>query len=243
MSKSRLDRLGDQLRAGVVTEAELRELTEYRASFAVAYQKVLESIETELDLVPAGRPAKSSKSIVEKLRRESIRLSQMQDIAGLRVVVPMIEHQDAVVARIRSLFQNTSLVDRRANPSHGYRAVHIVVFESGYSIEIQVRTELQHRWAEASEKLSDIGDPALKYGGGEPIHRDILRGLTGAIVALEEAQAKSDALSDRLRRTDSLDQELVVAVEAGRVALRESARQLSQFIASFLVLLSTFPEE
>lgn len=35
------------------------------------------------------------------------------------------------------------------------------------SVEIQVRTALQQLWAEMSEKLSDLFDPAIKYGGGK----------------------------------------------------------------------------
>ena len=36
-----------------------------------------------------------------------------------------------------------------------------------HPVEIQVRTELQHRWAEVSEKYSDAIDPAIKYGRGD----------------------------------------------------------------------------
>jgi ppGpp synthetase/RelA/SpoT-type nucleotidyltranferase len=34
------------------------------------------------------------------------------------------------------------VIDRRINPSHGYRAVHIIAKVSGMPIEIQVRTSL-----------------------------------------------------------------------------------------------------
>ena len=37
----------------------------------------------------------------------------------------------------------------------------------GKPIEIQIRTSLQHLWAELSEKFSDIVDPSIKYGGGD----------------------------------------------------------------------------
>jgi len=41
-----------------------------------------------------------------------------------------------------------------------------VATADGKPIEIQIRTALQHLWAEFSEKMSDIVDPSIKYGGG-----------------------------------------------------------------------------
>ncbi len=39
-------------------------------------------------------------------------------------------------------------------------------------MKIQVRTTLQHLWAEFSEKMADVVDPAVKYGGvPEPIKK------------------------------------------------------------------------
>jgi ppGpp synthetase/RelA/SpoT-type nucleotidyltranferase len=59
------------------------------------------------------------------------------------------------VASLASLFEHCVVFDRRKHPSHGYRAVHRVVRADALSVEIQVRTRLQHLWAEFSEKTSD----------------------------------------------------------------------------------------
>ena len=115
---------------------------------------------------PTGRPAKSTTSIIDKLQRESIRLSQMQDIAGCRLTVDDIRSQDEVAARLKDLFDESTVVDRRDRPSHGYRAVHLLVEQSGKLVEVQVRTLLEHLWAEVSEKLSDVIEKEIKYGGG-----------------------------------------------------------------------------
>lgn len=61
----------------------------------------------------------------------------------------------------------TTVLDRRANPSYGYRAVHVICQVGDRWVEVQIRTELQHWWAQLSEKLSDIRDPKIKYGGGD----------------------------------------------------------------------------
>jgi ppGpp synthetase/RelA/SpoT-type nucleotidyltranferase len=56
-------------------------------------------------------------------------------------------------------------------------------------IEIQVRTKLQHLWAEVSEELADLIDPGLKYGRGpENIQNKLLE--SSILVALfEDAEA------------------------------------------------------
>jgi ppGpp synthetase/RelA/SpoT-type nucleotidyltranferase len=158
--------LGARLRKGDISEEDLRLLDSYRRSFSAAYEDVIQQIEYELGLEPTGRPAKSTTSIIDKLQRESIRLSQMQDIAGCRIVAPDLDAQDEAVVRLRNSFKRTTTVDRRDRPSHGYRAVHIMIDYAGRLIEIQVRTALQHLWAEMSEKISDVIDPAIKYGRG-----------------------------------------------------------------------------
>lgn len=167
ISKSQIDRLGDRLKKGSISDDDLRLLDKYRRSFSVAYDTVVGIIRNELALEPTGRPAKSTTSISDKLRRESIRLTQIQDIAGCRLIVDNISNQEEVVNSLKTIFENVSVIDRRSQPSHGYRAVHVVVVSNGKSIEIQIRTSLQHLWAELSEKFSDIVNPAIKYGGGD----------------------------------------------------------------------------
>jgi putative GTP pyrophosphokinase len=187
LSKTQIDRLGDRLKEGPHTDHDLQLLDEYRLSFGDAYSFVFQKI-SELGLSPSGRSAKSRKSIVEKLGRESIRLTQMQDIAGCRVVVKNLLDQDKVVASLGTAFAGTSITDRRAKPSYGYRAVHIIVTVFGKPVEIQVRTLFQHNWAEISEKMSDIKGHALKYGVGPPLWRNILTGLSDQVRDYEEQE-------------------------------------------------------
>lgn len=166
----------------------MRQLDAYRRSFAEAYEEVLAAVRRATRSEPTGRPAKSTSSIVEKLCRETIRLSQMQDIAGCRLVVKDVRAQNEVVEQLREALPEALVVDRRAKPSHGYRAVHAIATAHGKPIEIQVRTELQHLWAQLSEKLSDVIDPAIKYGGGGPETRrrlDVFSRLIGTVEAAE----------------------------------------------------------
>src|SRR5437762_486825 len=120
LSKSQLDRLGDRLRKGEIRQEDQRLLDSYRRSFSDSYEVVFRRIRNELGLEPTGRPQKTATSIIEKLRRQSIRLSQIQDIAGCRIVVPDLVSQDEIVERLKTLFAHADVDDRRDQPSHGY---------------------------------------------------------------------------------------------------------------------------
>jgi len=191
-SKTQIDRLGDRLKGGPHTESDLRLLDDYRRSFGEAYEAVVQTIRQRGEF-PTGRLAKSTFSIVEKLRRESIRLSQMQDIAGCRVVVADVVEQEQFVASLRTVFPGASVIDRRDKPSYGYRAVHIIAEISGKPVEIQVRTALQHLWAELSEKSSDVLDPTIKYGGGTDEWRSLLTSISKSVAAYEVGVACHEA--------------------------------------------------
>lgn len=184
VKKSDLDRLGDRLRGGISPE-DLTFLDTYRRGFRNAYDSVVDRVRAELGLEASGRPAKSTPAIVDKLCRSSMRLTQMQDIAGCRVVVPDIPAQDWVIARLDQMFDAT-VIDRRVKPSNGYRAVHVVVREVGLPVEVQVRTDLQHVWAESSEKLADAFGSQLKYGGGPKEIRELLDDFSKMIGDFEQ---------------------------------------------------------
>ncbi len=213
ISKTQIDRLGDRLKQGPHTERDLRLLDDYRRCFGEACEAVVRTIR-ELGEAPTARLAKSTLSIAEKLRRESVRLSQMQDIAGCRVVVPDIVQQDRFVASLRTAFPAAAVIDRRENPSYGYRAVHVIAEVSGKPVEIQVRSSLQHLWAELSEKSSDVLDPTIKYGGGPAEFRAVLLRSSEAVAVCEKAEQQ------HLR--------VAALAEAGRTSLENAERAVSE---------------
>jgi putative GTP pyrophosphokinase len=192
-SKTDVDRLGDRLRAGPASHADLDLLDDYRESFQVAYRKVVNMVRVATGNEPSGRPGKSTTSIVDKLHRGSMRLSQMQDIAGCRIVVDDTEAQNATARRLRRQLKPLGMlktVDRRRKPSHGYRAVHVIVTIDGKPVEIQVRTLFQHLWAELSESTADVHGIQIKYGGdapGRPEVRRTLDTLSETLAQLESA--------------------------------------------------------
>lgn len=185
---SQVDQLGARLRDDCYADEDLRGLDAYRRSFAGAYERTVSTIRSELRLAPTGRPSKSTNAIRDKLIRSSTRLSQMQDVAGCRLIVGNSREQDEVVKRLVAMFPGSAVVDRRERPSNGYRAVHVIVRVEGRAVEIQVRTEPQHAWAEYAEKLADTVDPALKYGGGPESERSILNALSNVARFVEQIE-------------------------------------------------------
>lgn len=197
-SNSQIDRLGERLKHGSSSDQDLRDIDSFRLSFAPAYDEVVRVLES-MGQAPSGRPAKSTASIVEKLRRESVQLSQIQDIAGCRIVVESPVQQRKLVQRLQTEFPETVTIDRIATPSHGYRAVHVVVKHRGLPVEIQVRKQLQHTWAQRSEHAADVHDPAIKYGGGSPRLNSCLGRASITIAEFESFEEQVEAADEVIR--------------------------------------------
>lgn len=223
LSQSQLTKLGERLRAGLVAD-DLRLLDDYRRSFAPASQAVVSLIREHTGLQPTQRSAKSTQAIVEKLRRQSFRLGQIQDIAGCRVVVKGLAEQEETVSQLLAVFPDGEVEDRRETPSHGYRAVHLVVRWAGQRVEIQVRTELQHLWATVSEKLADEHGNAIKYGGGNAQVRGFLDEMADSIDNVEQAEFCL------------LDEPAEAAhVQASREVLRDARQALTEILSEALL--------
>jgi ppGpp synthetase/RelA/SpoT-type nucleotidyltranferase len=186
LTKTKIDKIGERLKDGELDADILVQLSHYRNQFSDSYRIVEGVLRDHRKLQVSGRPAKSTTAIVEKLRRESVRLSQIQDIAGCRVIVPGMISQEEVVDDLRVLLERPKIIDRRENPSHGYRAVHIVTFAFGLPVEVQVRTHLQHIWADISEKLADQYGQDIKYGkGNEKVVSALIR-VSQEVKAIEK---------------------------------------------------------
>jgi putative GTP pyrophosphokinase len=215
MTNANLDRLGERLRAEISAE-NLTQLDAYRREFRPAYDAVVDRLRAELGIETSGRPAKSTAAIVDKLRRGSMRLTQMQDIAGCRIVVTDVLAQDRFVGQLGEMF-DVAIVDRRARPSYGYRAIHVVAKVGGLPVEIQVRTELQHAWAEVSEKLADVYGIGLKYGGGPPEIRRVLDAYSEVISTFEQTLDLQESIDERVIE---LKQNIRVSIVSLATALR-----------------------
>src|SRR5262245_7882989 len=110
-SKSQIDRSGDRLRLNDASDDDLRLLDAYRNSFRDAYDTVIRVIRSEVSVEPTGRE-KTNASIIEKLRRQSIRLTQIQDIVGCRIIVLDTNRQNQLVDELIGVFSDFTVDDR-----------------------------------------------------------------------------------------------------------------------------------
>jgi ppGpp synthetase/RelA/SpoT-type nucleotidyltranferase len=193
---SQVNRLGRRIRdTDPMAEADLRLLQQLLHDHA----SVLASVQRDLiDLVGGVTPTsrlKTVATIVDKLRREhSMSLSRMADIAGIRIVRDMDrEEQDQLVRDILGAIGPGEVIDRRRHPSHGYRAVHLVVRRDNRSVEIQIRTAMQNTWAQIVERLGDSWGRQIRYGAAPD---DAGRLLRESSVTRSEFWAIVQRLSD-----------------------------------------------
>lgn len=174
LTKSQIDRLGRRL-ATDADDSDRQAFFDFREQFRTA----LSGVENELrhllrETVVVGR-IKTLDSVIAKLQREHTRLSTMQDIAGCRIVLSDIDEQNAALGKIKAGFSASHVTDLRESAHSGYRAVHIIATASNrLPVEIQLRTEIQDQWAQASEKLADRYGIEVKYGSGPKHVTDVL---------------------------------------------------------------------
>lgn len=128
------------------------------------------------------------------------------------------ETQDDAVEKLKHLFDKVIVVDRRKRPSHGYRAVHVIVDHRGKLIEVQVRTVLQHAWAQLSEKLSDEVNSAIKYGAGNEELVSLLAMLSDSSMDVEIAirEKNVNSMTTELQRSFGLFERLQKIIDRHR---------------------------
>lgn len=132
------------------------------------------------EAIVAGR-IKTMRSIRRKLGRSKLPLWEMQDVAGVRAIVSTYDQVEAVAQRYLAgatrhavKIQDNYISEPKES---GYRSWHLVLRYVGEgalsaynrrSIELQVRTALQHSWATALEAVGLMRGEDLKAGEGDP---------------------------------------------------------------------------
>jgi hypothetical protein len=169
MTRSQVRRLGVRLVSSTSPAAiDLEALHELLVVYSDMLAGAVSVVHAGVGVVPTSR-IKSTGSIMERLDHHGgSRLSTIQDLAGMRIVGAFDrDARDWVVGRLIVLFEGRRrprVVDRRDQPVAGGAAVHVIVFPEGFPVEIQVRTRLQHEWADLLEKLADRVGRGVRYG-------------------------------------------------------------------------------
>ena len=195
LSNSEIDQLGDRLRNNYKEDSDLEKLDEFRQTYSNIDEQVYNLIEDtlkmdKLKLVITKRKRKTRQSIVDKLyRQKKLRLSQMQDIAGCRIIVQGgTQVACQVNKQLINAFEEKQLrIQSKPRDKDGYRAIHLIVKMNKKSYEIQLRTLAQDVFANLIERLSDKKN-TLKYGGSDkeqPIFKK-LKVLSNTLVYIDK---------------------------------------------------------
>ncbi len=231
-----INELGRRLAAVGLNDLNEADYQAFRTGFAGALAEVTEALVRCQVTVLANRRTevgsriKAIDSVVAKLRRKETPLATMQDIAGCRLTVPTMTDLRTATGWLRSHLKIEREKDyTRTGQKGGYRAVHLIVLtSSGRFAEIQIRTEVQHAWANLSEQLAYSIDRLIKAGGG-PL--DVRRRL----LTLSQRGWLVDSLMEHLSATRALVVELSEPIERGFEVANASSEwgMLSEAVADF----------
>jgi putative GTP pyrophosphokinase len=227
-TKADIDRAGNTLGGRVVPgfsqDKALLILADFRAlhahpmkMFHVLLRRKLKGID---DSALVSRRLKRAPSIIRKLRiQKKMALSQMQDIAGLRVVFStlndvyklksVLEYTEKQIAFKSALIKEFDYI--RSPKDSGYRSLHLV-YKYGKNlspeyqsrIEIQIRTTIQHAWATAVEVIGAFLNQPLKQSFGEKKYLDLFREISICLSMLENNQVDRRFFEGTVKKIDEV---------------------------------------
>jgi len=207
-SKGQINRAGDQLASlepdfGLEYFDAIEVLANWRGAHAYPINTFQSTLRSRLKAIDpealVAQRLKRTPSIIAKLRRfEGMELARMQDIGGLRVVVAdmsKLRNLVAVYQNSRFSHKQQPAKDYISSPKpDGYRSVHLIYRYSndrakeynGLSVELQIRTKLQHAWATGVETMGTFLGQALKSGQGEVEWMDFFQTSSAAFAIMEK---------------------------------------------------------
>lgn len=186
-SKSRVNRAGDNVRAGMETPEDAAVIETWRAAHRGVlntFQAILRNRTRRTNITVAQRH-KRKRTIYDKLRRlPHMLLSRMDDVAGYRLIFQSVSE----LYEFRTRFHKARFNHRRRNDldkydyikhpkETGYRGIHDV-YEydvssdvgkplAGLYVEIQYRTLVQHAWSTAVELIGFVTESQPKFQQGD----------------------------------------------------------------------------
>ena len=83
-------------------------------------------------------------------------------------------------------------------------------------IEIQVRTRLQHLWAEISEKFADELGIEVKYGGGQLTVRKALDATSSLVAQIERLEGKPEVADEIVKLRQAVQNVLSASLTSVR---------------------------
>ncbi len=204
---SQVNRAGEILRNEDSSAEKIYAALETLCQWRVAHSFILDDVherllekckELELSDALIAMRLKRLSSIIHKLKRFSGRLSKIQDIAGIRVILKSQTEVELLYQKlVQSQFIQTYTISSKnyiqSPKQDGYRSIHLVYKNSNplhcemkdLVAEIQIRTRLQHAWATAVETLGVIEHTPFKLGLGKEDFKRFFK-LSSALFSIYE---------------------------------------------------------
>jgi putative GTP pyrophosphokinase len=147
--------------------------------------------------VEVAQRLKRLETMIDKLDREpKMGLTQMQDIGGVRALLPSLPHVYSVSRRLRKTWTILRVRDYIAEPKpSGYRALHLIVQRNGYPVEVQLRTVRQDAWANQVEEDGRQIGVGLKFGAGKAEIHAYYLAVSDAFAFLDRGEAIPEELA------------------------------------------------
>jgi ppGpp synthetase/RelA/SpoT-type nucleotidyltranferase len=200
---------------GLVEELRERHAGPLRNANANLRHYVRPYFERNSEVVSVTQRLKKFSTILDKLDRyPKMRLTSMEDLGGVRAVLPEQVAADEVVRRLRKNWKVHRYRDYVRKPkSSGYRALHLIVVKQGVKIEVQLRTYLQDYWANQVERDSRHLRVDYKSGKGKDEVHAYYVAMSELLTMREASTAPSHEFSDEIRRRYTAAQPYLAALQ------------------------------
>lgn len=218
-SKKAIRRAGDYL---ITEELDLetfieafKVLNNWRSSHEYPLQSMLgyfrkKAFEVDSAAVVARRLKRTPSILAKLIREKGMKLDRMEDVGGCRIVVSnqkqVYEVRDTIVeGRTRNTLRRQRDYIKKPKPS-GYRGIHLIYRYNGqkkqyssHSVELQIRSKIQHSWATAVEVVGTFTRQGLKASQGNDEWLNFFKLASVAFEDLENrAMAKNVHSKERL---------------------------------------------
>lgn len=171
------------------------------------FKKRLKNVSEKMDKDAfAVQRLKRLPSIIKKLQRvyqgdkPTMKLSQMQDIAGCRVVMPTLKQARELYEKhyLKGHIKHDKVNEKdymMIPKEDGYRSIHLIYRynsdkqgKKDYNnllVEVQIRSKLQHLWATAIEIVDFFTNQAIKSNEGQKEWMDFFKLVSSAFAITE----------------------------------------------------------
>lgn len=172
---SKINKIGIKIKDGIILNSDEQEIFNYfRQIHELIFEEFYKKIKLPDKYIVVTR-LKRMESIIDKLRRpNSSKLSRIDDIAGIRIIVNNFSEiyeisellEKLLISNNCQLKYNKDYIE--FSKKDGYRSLH-KIFTFSYenknlNFEIQIRTKLQHLWSTTVEIYDLIEYKNLKSG-------------------------------------------------------------------------------